>query len=332
MGVIDKKLIPGYRRVAALGSRVHTILGSEKCLYVHAGRGLYRIPRETDDIIKKPRPIAYLKDRASVGISLGDRVIISDGEQILAVDRSGNIRFLSSDPTLASCRAMAVWDGRLFLGGFDVSADLIRFSAPLRGGLPERLNEGEIWLDGILGIEKMRSDTALCAIGQGGEMAVYGHDGIYTAAMKGKPNDTNQIPFRDLHIEFMEENLLITDEGGEKYLALGIAGYEGERRVYNYAPEAKEGYRVHKMANHPCRARVMSLMDEGGEMIYFSVEGGKKYALYPTEIMDGGKPLRATAQLAERDRIWIGNEGGGLFLLGEPESLFDRHLPTIIKI
>jgi hypothetical protein len=70
---------PGYRRMAALRGRVHLILPTEKYLYIHAGRSLYRVSRDDVGEIQKPLPIAYLNDRKSVGISLGDRVIIADG-------------------------------------------------------------------------------------------------------------------------------------------------------------------------------------------------------------------------------------------------------------
>ena len=90
-------IFSGYKRVASLRGRAHLILPTEKYLYVHAGRCLYRVSRNEASGIQKPCPIAYLNDRKSVGISLGDRVILSDGKGILAVDNEGKIRILSSE-------------------------------------------------------------------------------------------------------------------------------------------------------------------------------------------------------------------------------------------
>jgi hypothetical protein len=77
---------------------------------------------------------------------------------------------------------------------------------------------------------------------------------------------------------------------------------------------------------------VMSLTNKNGDMIYFSEENGKRYALYRTEVMTGGKPLKATAYLPDDDSLWIGNEAGGLYLMGgeNDDGLFDRHMPEII--
>lgn len=323
---------PGYRRVAALRGRVHMILSTEKYLYVHAGQGLYRISRDTTGEIQKPRPIAYLNDRKSVGISLGDRVIIADGKGILAIDSEGKVRILSSDQALASCRAMAVWDGRLFLGGFDRSPDMICFSSPLKGALPKNLTEGEIWLDGILGIEKMIACEELIVSGHGGQMAVYGYDGIYSTVCRNRSDEPSVI-FRGMVIDIDGENMTVFDQkNGKSYLVRGIAGYERDKRIYNYSPCAKDGYRVHKNPHTPCEAEVMSLTNKDGDMIYFSEEDGKRYALYRTEVMSGGKPLKATAYLPDDDSLWIGNEAGGLYLMGgeNDDGLFDRHMPEII--
>jgi hypothetical protein len=75
----------------------------------------------------------------------------------------------------------------------------------------------------------------------------------------------------------------------------------------------------------------MSLIDRNGDIIYFSEEDGKQYALYRTEMMSGGRPLKATAYLIDGDMLWIGNETGGLYLMGGKgdDGLFDRHMPEI---
>ncbi|MBR4836404.1 MAG: hypothetical protein IKU99_05265 [Clostridia bacterium] len=321
---------PGYRRIASLFGRVHLILPTEKYIYVHAGCGLYKIPREVADLIKRPRPIAYLEDKRSIGISLGDRIILSDGKGILAIDALENLRILSYDSTLASCRAMAIWDGRLFLGGFDGAPDLVYFSAPLRGGLPRNLTDGEIWLDGILGIEKMTAGEELYLSGQGGVMAISSSDGSYSHTKKSL--DERAATFRGMELTLDGESMTLTDrEDGISYTAHGIAGFDADRRVYNYSSCAKDGYFVHKSPHTPCGCEVMSLIDRDGEMIYFSEEGGKRYALYRTEIMAGGSPLKSTAYLIDGDRLWIGNEAGGLYLMGgeDEDGLFDRHMPEI---
>ena len=155
-------------------------------------------------------------------------------------------------------------------------------------------------------------------------------DGGYFHAKRSV--DEKVVTFRGMELTIEGENMTLTDrEDGISYTAHGIAGFDADRRLYNYSPSAKEGYHVHTNPHTRCECEVMSLIDRDGDMIHFSEEGGKRYALYRTEIMEGGKPLRATAYLVDGDRLWIGNEAGGLYLMGgeDDDGLFDRHMPEI---
>ena len=165
-------------------------------------------------------------------------------------------------------------------------------------------------------------------------MAIFGYEGIYSTACKRAYEEKKDV-FRGMETAIEGEDMVLSDpKSGKSYIAHSIAGYEKDRRVYNYSPSAKDGYRVHKNPHAPCEAEVMSLIDRDGDMIYFSEEDGKQYALYRTEIMAGGKPLLATAHLIDGERLWIGNEAGGLFLMGGEgdDGLFDRHVPEITTI
>lgn len=135
---------PGYRRLAAFGGKIHTILSvtheKKEYIYLHAGEGLYRFSKEERDVIGKLKPIAYLGDTESIGLSLGDRLIISTADSVAMVQSDGSLRFADHTQKSEGCTAMAVYDKRLF---FAVGEKIV-YSTPFEDSLPECLYDGEI--------------------------------------------------------------------------------------------------------------------------------------------------------------------------------------------
>jgi hypothetical protein len=169
-------------------------------------------------------------------------------------------------------------------------------------------------------------------------LTLSGQDGNYHARWHGQQyTEKNDI----LYTEWMGKKLFILGHKMEivdqdkslSYIASGIAGFLGAKRLYKYSPDAPHGFRVHKNPHSPCQAEVMSLTSEMGNIIYFSVEEGKRYALYRTDIMVGGSPIDASAVLGDEDRLWMGNLMGDLLLYGgeDDDGLFDGHVPEIIN-
>ena len=88
--------IPGFRRIAHLKFKVHGIFsqthGGEEFLLVHSGKNLYRFNIKDRDNLENIIPIfSELADNKSSAVSYGDLIYILDGENIVAVDRDGNV-------------------------------------------------------------------------------------------------------------------------------------------------------------------------------------------------------------------------------------------------
>lgn len=86
--------VPGFRKIASLGSRVHRmytqISGNEEFLTVHAGGSLYRFNTADRNLLGNLTPIASLKDGDSRGFSAGGSLYVLDGEKIVKVAASGS--------------------------------------------------------------------------------------------------------------------------------------------------------------------------------------------------------------------------------------------------
>lgn len=84
-----------------------------------------------------------------------------------------------------------------------------------------------------------------------------------------------------------------------------IGVYENATQVYRYASCAPSGYAVHKSPGEKAKGTVMST-NEGNGMIYYTEEDGIRYALDPTEEMEGGKfsPLCSAVSFDEKNLIF----------------------------
>lgn len=96
------------------------------------------------------------------------------------------------------------------------------------------------------------------------------------------------------------------------YILSDIGSYAGDRRVYRYSPIAPEGYSVHKATDMAAEGEVMSLRLEDGRTVYYTEEGGKRYAVYPTDERVGGMFSPAEALLSS----------GSLLLFSTVDGLF----------
>ena len=72
------------------------------------------------------------------------------------------------------------------------------------------------------------------------------------------------------------------------YLIRQVGGYENDRRVYRYRSYADKGCRVHPKPNEKAVGEIYSYGKEDGSLAYYSVEGDKRYSVYPTQELQGG--------------------------------------------
>ena len=99
----------------------------------------------------------------------------------------------------------------------------------------------------------------------------------------------------------------------EWYYFSGIGTYENATRVYRYASIAPPGYAIHPSPEDKTAATVMSENDLNGEPVYYTLENGVKYSVYPTEEYEGGIFHPATVLLTTDDDLLVfGTDDGNV--------------------
>ena len=99
----------------------------------------------------------------------------------------------------------------------------------------------------------------------------------------------------------------------EWYYLSGIGSYENATRVYRYASIAPEGFDVHPNPEEKVKETVWSTILDNTEVVWFTKEDGKRYAVCPTEEYAGGSFYPATALLTTEDDLLIfGTENGSV--------------------
>lgn len=88
--------IPGYRRLAKLAGRIHSIIlqrigEGEEYLLIHAGEGLYRMNIAERDSYVPGEPIATLEDRRCAHFSHGGSIYIISGGSIIRISADGAV-------------------------------------------------------------------------------------------------------------------------------------------------------------------------------------------------------------------------------------------------
>jgi hypothetical protein len=123
-----------------------------------------------------------------------------------------------------------------------------------------------------------------------------------------------------------------TGEEYEWYYLSGIGTYRDDRTVYRYAGEADTGYLLHPEPDTVVSDTVYSAEGEGGKMLYFTMQQGKKYAVYPTNERRGGIFCPASVLRAVGDLLFFGTASGDLCVFNNdmrgippPELLQDEY-------
>ncbi len=98
----------------------------------------------------------------------------------------------------------------------------------------------------------------------------------------------------------------------EWFTLYDIGVYENSTRVYRYSSFAQEGFDLHPDADGIAAGTVMSEAGEGGEMIYYVSDSGKRYRVYPTDCFSGGSFSPATVYFASDELLFFGTECGVL--------------------
>ena len=141
-------------------------------------------------------------------------------------------------------------------------------------------------------------------------------------------------------------NIYLADSrAGNKYdwyPIIGVGGFKGDRRVYRYLAECDSGFDLHPCPNSEAKGEIYSVGDKGGRLIYYSVENGKSYAVYPTSEYICGEHIPAHILLCDGKYMWL-CAGGGVYLFNndrpdmyEAEAIdyysFAGHRPTYVAI
>lgn len=94
--------IPGYRRVANLGGRIHDLIlqqvsKTREYLLIHAGTGLYRLNMAERDHYIPSEPIATLDDKRCAHFNHGGSIYIISGGSIIKISADGTVSYLGSE-------------------------------------------------------------------------------------------------------------------------------------------------------------------------------------------------------------------------------------------
>ena len=108
-------------------------------------------------------------------------------------------------------------------------------------------------------------------------------------------------------------------KSGEGYLCEwyhlnGIGAYENDERVFAYSTRANEGYALHPKQGERTLMTVYSAKNSEGTFEYYTLEGGEKYAVEPTEEFAGGSFYPATEIFSLNGLLFFGTEGGHICL------------------
>ncbi len=99
----------------------------------------------------------------------------------------------------------------------------------------------------------------------------------------------------------------------EWYFLSGIGSYTNDSRVYRYASNSHTGYSVHPKSDTVSYGTVYSEMS-GSEIIYYVINGGIKYEVYPTEELQSGNFHPATHLVAIGNLLLFATAVGDLLL------------------
>lgn len=99
----------------------------------------------------------------------------------------------------------------------------------------------------------------------------------------------------------------------EWYFLSGIGSYTNDSRVYRYASTSHTGYSIHPKTDTVSYGTVYSV-GTGSELIYYVINGGIKYEVYPTEELRGGKFNPATDILAIGNLLFVATSNGDILL------------------
>lgn len=97
----------------------------------------------------------------------------------------------------------------------------------------------------------------------------------------------------------------------EWYFMSGIGTYKNEREIYEYSPFAVGEFAAHERAYEEISGVALSTVGEDGKKMYYTVEDGVRYAVYPTGEARGGifSPASAAA-VGEHDVFIFGTLSG----------------------
>nr|MBE6544642.1 hypothetical protein [Oscillospiraceae bacterium] len=141
--------VPGFRKIYSFKGTVHSITSMylsdrREYLYVHSGRRLYRFLKSDRDTLLSLVPIAELNDCKSYCLCCGSSAFLVDGERLIQISNTGEIKTVSEDKQIAGCTTLALFDGRLFLSGNPDCPGEIYYSSKIQDGFISFAKDGII--------------------------------------------------------------------------------------------------------------------------------------------------------------------------------------------
>ena len=98
-------------------------------------------------------------------------------------------------------------------------------------------------------------------------------------------------------------------EGYDWYFINGVGGFINDRRVYRYRAEAEGCCSLHHTPEEIATGEIYSYGEKDGSLIYYSVEGDRRYSVYPTAELSGGEFCPAESLVCHGGLMWFSSEG-----------------------
>lgn len=306
--------IPGFRKFHSAKETIHSAVVSsvngERFFIIHEGGGLYRLPYPEG----LPQKIAEIENCESKILTVGRRVIISDGNGVYMLE-GDTLTPLCHNNLIAKDCLIALFDGRIFLSGEGARRGKIFYST--------RLDEGAVFSEesclncggDILAMLPRNGRLWIFRSSDegGGEVSCYNAEGGYSLCHSiSGVNPTGQVCSCENSILFLAEDGLwsIDDEGeGLTRLSDDIEPQLSEEDIHSASLTVWGGY-----VAIGCGRRIYLLDRRNGGWYFLSdvgsYKGDRRVFRYSKEAEEGYSAHKHTHGKAEGQVISLTLEDG----------------------
>lgn len=106
--------IPGFRSIYSFESPIEKIFCAEGVVYVLSGRSIYRFESKDRDNLSGLKPVMSVNGEC-YAMPFGNGLIVCDADRLVRLDRSGEVKLISSSANICACTSLSVYGDSLVL-------------------------------------------------------------------------------------------------------------------------------------------------------------------------------------------------------------------------